>query len=371
MKTQHRAAEGRGALSCGSSSGAEQHHNRPAALSPNRARSAATRAVLPAPGWAPGREAVRGCPRTAVPLRQRASHKGLPWACQDSFANVFTWGRYVFTFTDVRASLRYTTAPRRGPSPQESEQNRDVRNPPRGRPPPGARRPAPLPSERPSAPHLPSRSAANGRAGVGLTRCAAASSGGGRALPEPRRFGGSFEASGAEAARHPATASRPRPRLAQREVCAWLQLRPPGLHGASCAEHSARLRLATHEAAPERFAAAAVGERRACPASRGRAASSFPRFLLFEDRGGPGPPRQRELCGAAVLENLPPRSLLTPQTPQLRADEGPLQPRHGHHPMGLSEGFQPTGWGLCAQTWMQAATFLRCRRAGGFPETKT
>lgn len=248
MKTQHRAAEGRGALSCGSSSGAEQHHNRPAALSPNRARSAATRAVLPAPGWAPGREAVRGCPRTAVPLRQRASHKGLPWACQDSFANVFTWGRYVFTFTDVRASLRYTTAPRRGPSPQESEQNRDVRNPPRGRPPPGARRPAPLPSERPSAPHLPSRSAANGRAGVGLTRCAAASSGGGRALPEPRRFGGSFEASGAEAARHPATASRPRPRLAQREVCAWLQLRPPGLHGASCAEHSARLRLATHEA---------------------------------------------------------------------------------------------------------------------------
>lgn len=189
--------------------------------------------------------------------------------------------------------------------------------PPPGPPPAGRTtpRPAPLPSERPSAPHLPSRSAANGRAGVGLTRCAAASSGGGRALPEPRRFGGSFEASGAEAARHPATASRPRPRLAQREVCAWLQLRPPGLHGASCAEHSARLRLATHEAAPERFAAAAVGERRACPASRGRAASSFPRFLLFEDRGGPGPPRQRELCGAAVLENLPPRSLLTPQTP--------------------------------------------------------
>lgn len=143
MKTQHRAAEGRGALSCGSSSGAEQHHNRPAALSPNRARSAATRAVLPAPGWAPGREAVRGCPRTAVPLRQRVSHKGLPWACQDSFANVFTWGRYVFTFTDVRASLRYTTAPRRGPSPQESEQNRDVRNPPPGPPPAGRTTPRP------------------------------------------------------------------------------------------------------------------------------------------------------------------------------------------------------------------------------------
>lgn len=143
--------------------------------------------------------------------------------------------------------------------------------PPQGRPPPGAERPAPLPSERPPAPHLPSGSAANGR--VGLTRCAAASSGGGRALREPRRVGGFRR--GERRWGSPA----PRNRFPQRQARAWCAAARRLVRGAQ------RATRAMHEAEPERFAAAAVGEQ---PCSehallpRGRVPSSFPRFLLFE-----------------------------------------------------------------------------------------
>ena len=308
----HTTAEGRCATFCASSSAAEQPEPSAQRCEPRGA---------PGLGLGSRREAVRCCPRTAVPLRQRISHNALPRDRQDSFANVFTWGRNLFTFTDVRASVRRATPPRRAASLQGSEQSCHARIPPRGRPPPGAERPAPLPSERPAAPHLPSGSAANGGAGVGLTRCAAASSGGGRALRERRRVGGSVEASGAEAARLPATLPADG-RGSRSARCARCAAVPSGLRGASCAERSARLeRCARRNPSALLLRPSGSSPAAGMPYFRGDAfRRPFLASFCLRSEAGRAALGQRELCRAG---EPPSSSPLYTADPQLSSDEGP------------------------------------------------